>query len=177
MTTVLAATSWPTNGHMIEAVAGLGFLAREWLTLDLTWGRGTFWKRWRPDRLVTNDLGKNRPDVRCDARCSPFRDGTFKATVVDLPYKLNGRPGKGCETCTGAVVACRERCTVDDGSVGHAYAEPTVRFHGGRDAGWHAYGVAQMRGLPVDSLRRIWPVIDGEPVGPYWELTFKKVDD
>lgn len=90
--TILAATGWPSNAEMIEAVAGVGFLRRDWLTADFTFGRGTFWKRWRPDRLVRNDLGKGRPDLRFDARRSPFRNHTFKVTVEDFPYKLNGKP-------------------------------------------------------------------------------------
>jgi len=32
-------------------------------------------------------------------------------------------------------------------------------------------------GLSVTSLCRIWPVIDGEPTGPYWELRFKPIGD
>jgi hypothetical protein len=27
-------------------------------------------------------------------------------------------------------------------------------------------------GLPVTELRRVWPILDGEPTGPWWELTF-----
>ena len=27
-------------------------------------------------------------------------------------------------------------------------------------------------GLPVTGLRRVWPVLDNEPTGPWWELTF-----
>jgi hypothetical protein len=26
----------------------------------------------------------------------------------------------------------------------------------------------------VDEVRRTWPIIDGEPVGPYWELVLLK---
>lgn len=59
-----------------------------------------------------------------------------------------------------------------DGSEGHTYAEPTVRFHGGRAEGFRALAVALQRGMPVDALRRTWPVNDGEPTGPWWELTF-----
>ncbi len=58
------------------------------------------------------------------------------------------------------------------GGPGHAYAEPTVRFHGDRFAGIEALAAALRAGLPVVALRRAWPVIDGEPTGPYWELVF-----
>ncbi len=58
------------------------------------------------------------------------------------------------------------------GGPGHAFAEPTVRFHGHREEGLRALAAALQRGLPVNDLRRVWPVLDGEPTGPYWELTF-----
>lgn len=59
-----------------------------------------------------------------------------------------------------------------EGGAGHAYAEPTVRFHGDRAEGFRALAVAHRAGLPVQSLRRVWPIEDGEPTGPWWELTF-----
>jgi hypothetical protein len=58
------------------------------------------------------------------------------------------------------------------GGQGHAYPEPTVRFHGGTAEGLRALAAAMDGRLPVSALRRVWPVIDGEPTGPWWELTF-----
>jgi hypothetical protein len=58
------------------------------------------------------------------------------------------------------------------GGPGHAYAEPTVRFHGQRAEGFRALTAALENGLKVTDLRRVWPVIDGEPTGPWWELVF-----
>lgn len=75
-----------------------------------------------------------------------------------------------------AVVALRqhgietfESC---EGGIGHAYPEPTVRFHGERSEGFRAFAVAMELGLPVAELRRVWPIQDGEPTGPWWEITF-----
>lgn len=62
-----------------------------------------------------------------------------------------------------------------DGGDGHAYAEPTVRFHGDRAEGFRALAVAQRKGLPVASLRRVWPILDNEPTGPWWEMTFSRL--
>jgi hypothetical protein len=59
-----------------------------------------------------------------------------------------------------------------EGGQGHAYAEPTVRFHGDRSEGFRALATAMQAGLPVAELRRVWPINDGEPTGPWWELTF-----
>lgn len=61
------------------------------------------------------------------------------------------------------------------GGHGHAYAEPTVRFYGHRDEGFRALATALQRGLPVTDLRRTWPIYDGEPTGPYWEIVFREV--
>lgn len=58
------------------------------------------------------------------------------------------------------------------GGSGHAYPEPTVRFHGDRYEGIRAVAAALSAGLPVTNLRRIYRVLDGELTGPYWEMTF-----
>ncbi len=61
------------------------------------------------------------------------------------------------------------------GGEGHSMPEPTVvRFHGERGEGVRALAVALQGDLPVADLRRYWSVIDGEPTGPYWELTFRQ---
>ena len=60
-----------------------------------------------------------------------------------------------------------------DGGTGHAYPEPTIAFHGERDEGFRAFAVAMQNGLPVIAIRRVWRIIDGEPTGPTWEITFQ----
>ena len=59
-----------------------------------------------------------------------------------------------------------------EGGSGHAYPEPTVRFHGDHAEGFRALSVAMRANLPVAGLRRVWPINGGEPTGPWWELTF-----
>jgi hypothetical protein len=59
-----------------------------------------------------------------------------------------------------------------EGGSGHAYPEPTVRFYGDHAEGFRAMAVAMQARLPVRELRRVWPVNDLEPTGPWWELTF-----
>lgn len=75
-----------------------------------------------------------------------------------------------------AVLALREHGinTIEScqGGRGHAFHEPTVIFSGGKAEGYRALSVALYYGLRVMQLRRVWPVIDYEPTGPYWELTF-----
>lgn len=61
------------------------------------------------------------------------------------------------------------------GGDGHAYPEPTVRFHGDRSEGFRALAAARQNDLPVLALRRTWPIIDDEPTGPWWEMTFSAI--
>jgi hypothetical protein len=59
-----------------------------------------------------------------------------------------------------------------EGGKGHAFSEPTVRFYGEQSEGYRALSVALANGLKVLYLRRFWNILDGEPVGPDWEMTF-----
>lgn len=47
-----------------------------------------------------------------------------------------------------------------------------MRFYGNQAEGFRALAVAMQAQLPVTGLRRVWPVLDNEPTGPWWELTF-----
>lgn len=76
------------------------------------------------------------------------------------------------DTMRAARIETFESC---EGGDGHAYTEPTVRFSGGRGEGFRALSVALEHGMPVESVRRYWDVIDGEPSGPAWEITFWRV--
>jgi hypothetical protein len=58
-----------------------------------------------------------------------------------------------------------------EGGDGHAFLEPTIRFHGHKSEGFRALAAALEAGLRVSELRRVWPILDGEPTGPCWELT------
>lgn len=60
-----------------------------------------------------------------------------------------------------------------EGGNGHAFPEPTVRFHGNAWAGLKAFGVAMEHGLPVLAVKRSYAVVDGQLVGPEWEMTFR----
>ena len=59
-----------------------------------------------------------------------------------------------------------------EGGPGHSFPQPTVRFCGQNDQGYRAVAIALAHGLRVDELRRCWSVINGELVGPQWEITF-----
>lgn len=59
-----------------------------------------------------------------------------------------------------------------EGGKGHTFAEPTVRFSGDASEGFRALAIAMQNGLRPFSLRRVWTVLDGQPTGPEWEMTF-----
>jgi len=61
-----------------------------------------------------------------------------------------------------------------EGGEGHSFSEPTVRFHGDGSEGFRALAIAQQNGLRVDQLRRYYQIQNGEPTGPYWEMTLVK---
>jgi hypothetical protein len=62
-----------------------------------------------------------------------------------------------------------------EGGPGHAFPEPTIRFHGNPGAGWRAVSVCLTFGLPVSELRRVWDILDrNDPTGPYWEVVFRQ---
>jgi len=64
-----------------------------------------------------------------------------------------------------------------EGSEGHAFREPTIRFDGPVSAGFKAYAVACERGLPVASLRLVYPINENKMLtGPWWEMTFIAMD-
>jgi len=93
--TVPAASNWPSNAHLIEDVAALGYLHKDWFTLDPTYGEGVFWRRWQPDNLTRTDLiPEKSPDNwrGVDFTDLPWEDEVWDAVVFDPPYKLNGTP-------------------------------------------------------------------------------------
>jgi hypothetical protein len=51
---VLAVAAWPTNAELIADVARLGYIrGRVW---DATYGRGVWWKLYRPACLLASDI-------------------------------------------------------------------------------------------------------------------------
>jgi len=78
--------------------------------------------------------------------------------IEDIVIALNNAGVETYESC--------------EGGPGHAYPEPTIRFHGERSEGFRVLSIALVNNFSVCELRRVWNIIDGEPVGPIWELTF-----
>lgn len=118
--TVLAASGWTTNAHMIEACAELDYVKPTDLILDPTYGRGVWWRRWQPTEQVggrldrADLLGEYLTDegtlwtrdtpfvvspptvVGADFRSLPWEDDEYDVVAFDPPYVSTG----GRETST-----------------------------------------------------------------------------
>lgn len=79
------------NGQLIADVAKLGYIKRYDFVLDATYGKGTFWKSWKPMHLTHHDIKVDGVDFRD----LPYVDDHFDVVVFDPPYKLNGTPSLG----------------------------------------------------------------------------------
>jgi len=91
---------------------------------------------------------------------------------LPVPGQLDSGIEKAVRTLQGNGIETFESC---EGEEGHAYTEPTVRFHGTPEAGWRAVAVCLAYGLPVLALRRVWYILDSnEPTGPDWEIVFRE---
>lgn len=80
------------NSQAIADLAELGWLRPEDSTLDLTIGpKAGFWRKWRPDHLVTNDLDPDvAADLHVDFRRTPFTENAFDVVVFDPDYGYRG---------------------------------------------------------------------------------------
>lgn len=81
------------------------------LILDLTWGRGVFWKRVEMEKynVVANDqFSENaRVDTHYDFRSTHFLDGYFDMVVFDPPYMPNSGTIGGNSTVKSVADAYR----------------------------------------------------------------------
>jgi hypothetical protein len=152
--------------------------------------------RWRARRAarITRGTGGNRGLDRHGPALRRFRY-PYAAVRITLQRKERARRPNICMAVTGAAsydppldegirryvealgaagVETFESC---QGGPGHAYPEPTVRFYGEHSEGFRALAVALQHRFQVSALRRAWPLVDGEPTGPWWELTFQGPSD
>jgi hypothetical protein len=86
---IVAAHRWANNAAMIETARDLGYVKGR--VLDPTYGRGTWWKKWRPAEIVMHDLKLDGVDFR-----KLPDDGLFDTITFDPPYIPQG----GRETST-----------------------------------------------------------------------------
>jgi DNA modification methylase len=92
MSAVLAIGERTNNAELMRDCAELGYINGH--VLDMTYGLGRFWKLYRPERLLTNDLDrKTDADMHRNFTRLPLRSNVFDTVVFDPPYKLNGTGG------------------------------------------------------------------------------------
>lgn len=89
---IMAAASWPTNADLIADVARLYFSEVE-TVLDVTYGRGAWWRKYHPPILLAHDL-YNLDGV--DFRNLPEAADAVEVIAFDPPYVSMG----GRETST-----------------------------------------------------------------------------
>lgn len=100
----------------------------------------------------------------------PTQNASFPGFVADsFDPPLDAGIAPVVHALRSAGIETFESC---EGGKGHAYPDATVRFHGPQSEGFRALGIALAAGMVVAELRRVWPVLDEEPTGPWWEITF-----
>jgi hypothetical protein len=110
---VLAADRWATNGDLIADVHRLGYLRDDDHVLDPTYEKGTWWSRWRPEKLASH----HRAVDGSDFRALPHPDGSFDAIAYDPPYVCPG--GRS----TSTIQAMHDRYGMNEGGA----ADPNFR--------------------------------------------------
>lgn len=93
--TIMSLDRWRSNAEMIrDAVVPMGYLRKDWVVCDPTYGLGVFWKQWKPRTLIASDLEARKSPTghSVDATDLPMEAESVDAMVLDGPYKLNGRP-------------------------------------------------------------------------------------
>lgn len=69
-----------TNAHLVEKVRHLGYL--DGTVVDVTYGQGGWWSRWRPAGLVAHDLAVDAVDFTA----LPYDADAFDTVCYDPPY-------------------------------------------------------------------------------------------
>jgi hypothetical protein len=78
---ILAASNWPSNAELVKDIASL-YLDEDYEMADLTFGRGIWWKKWRPKNLVCHDIRIDGVDFTA----LPEPDDTYDAVAYDPPF-------------------------------------------------------------------------------------------
>lgn len=104
---VLTHGDWSTNAEMVaEGLVPLGYLGALEPTLDMTYGLGKWWARWRPVNLTGIDINPEKSPIGrpVDYRCTGFEPGEFSRITLDGPYRLNGTPDTESDASYGVDV-------------------------------------------------------------------------
>lgn len=94
-----AAGRWPTNAEFIADAARL-YLDPDMAIADATYGKGIWWRAWRPRQLVAHDLTVDGVDFRA----LPEPDDTFDA---ELQVIYDGLAEVARVLKPGGIVLCK----------------------------------------------------------------------
>jgi hypothetical protein len=76
-----------TNADLMVACRQLGYLGDpDDVVVDVTYGRGAWWRKYRPPRLIAHDLALDGVDFRQ----LPEADGSITVVCYDPPYTPTG---------------------------------------------------------------------------------------
>lgn len=81
---ILSATPWTNNSDLMSAARDLGYINGP--VLDPTYGKGNWWKGFRPDDLIAHDITIDGVDFRQ----LPEIDGSVGTVTFDPPYIPQG---------------------------------------------------------------------------------------
>jgi hypothetical protein len=84
---IQAAQAWSTNADLILDVFELGYIREADYVLDPTYGRGTWWARYKPQNLTIHDIALDGVDFRKLPRSYGNR---FDVIAFDPPYVSTG---------------------------------------------------------------------------------------
>lgn len=76
--TIRSATPWPTNGQLIADVASLHIRDTD-LVVDLTWGKGQWWKNYTPPGGLVSCIWADDPDLLIR-----LKDNPTLVTILDF---------------------------------------------------------------------------------------------
>lgn len=95
--TIYSASYWRDNSELMMVCRDLGFI--QGTVLDMTYGRGTWWKHWKPDDFLSNDLDpRSKTDLHEDFRALSLPAKSFGTIAFDPPYvSKGGRKTSGIE--------------------------------------------------------------------------------
>lgn len=86
--------SQSTNGERVADLNRLGYFPGG-RVLDPTYGEGSMWTRFRPEKLWIGDINPAKVDhdaIAIDFRAMPYDTDWFVTTLYDPPYRFAGTP-------------------------------------------------------------------------------------
>lgn len=93
--TVLEVQEWPSNAELIQAAFDLHVWPKKWAVdgmqvLDMTFGRGIWWKWNTPEGITVDLVGNDIKRNGYDYRAMPMVDSTFDVIAFDPDYVAPG---------------------------------------------------------------------------------------